>query len=36
MASRKLKQLGWFVLLWLSGVVSVSLIAMVIKFWLKL
>lgn len=35
MASDKIKQLGWFVLLWLSGVAAVSLIAIVIKYWLK-
>ena len=31
----KARQLGWFVGLWISGVLAVGLVAMIIKFWLK-
>jgi hypothetical protein len=31
----KLKQLAWFVALWLSGVVVVSTVAFAIRWWLR-
>jgi hypothetical protein len=31
----KSRQLGWFVTLWLGGVLAVGVLALVIRLWLK-
>lgn len=31
---RRTAQIGWFIGLWLAGVLAVSLLGLVIKFWL--
>lgn len=34
MAGAKVKQLAWFVGLWLAGVLAVGIVGLIIKLWL--
>ena len=34
MAGERLRQIGWFLLLWLAGVGAVGFVGLVIKLWL--
>lgn len=35
MSREKLAQIGWFIGLWFAGVLTITIIALLIKFWLK-
>jgi hypothetical protein len=34
MASKMARQFGWFVALWVAGVLSVAVVGLIIKLWL--